>query len=434
VTRLTRRRSVCHALQRFPGAETARLREPVISNPFDPRVSAKLKIVQTEFPKDIMPHELATPGTATRLGSLDVLRGITVAFMILVNNGVGELAFGPLKHARWNGWTPTDMVFPTFVFLMGTSLVLSFESRLRRGVSRGALFVHIVRRSVILFLLGLLVNGFPLFPWETLRIYGVLQRFAICYLCVGSLYLLSRRVSTYVIVLLVALLGYWMIMTSIPVPGYGMPGVDIPLLDPDGNLVAHIDRLVFPGRLYEGVRDPEGLLSTLPAIGTTALGVLCAMWLRSSSDAVRKLAVLVAAGALSLMLGEFWSLWFPINKKLWTSSFVLFAGGWALLSFALCYWLVDMRGCTRRWTYVWMVFGTNAIAAYVFAELLQSTLNAISVKSAGAELSLQMFIFQKGFAVLGPPGVASLLYSSVFVAVCFLPVAWLHRRGIHVRV
>ncbi len=377
---------------------------------------------------------VATPVDATRLGSLDVIRGITVAFMILVNNSVDERAFGPLKHAHWNGWTPTDMVFPTFLFLMGTSLVFSFESRLRRETSRAALFMHVVRRSVILFLLGLLVNGFPLFPWDSWRIYGVLQRFAICYLCVGSLYLWSRRVSTYVSVLLVALIGYWLLMTMIPVPGYGIPGVNMPLLDQDGNLVAYVDRLVFPGRLYEGVRDPEGLLSSIPALGTTVLGVLCALWLRSSASRQRKSFGMLAAGTLGLVLGELLNPWFPINKKLWTSSFVLFAGGWSLVSFALCYWWVDIHGATRRWTAVWTTFGTNAITAYVFSELLAATLAAIPVTSAGAEVSLKLFIFQNCFAILASPGLARLLYAITFVAVCFLPVVWLRRKGILIKV
>jgi predicted acyltransferase len=377
---------------------------------------------------------LATPVATTRLGSLDVIRGITVAFMILVNNSVDELAYGPLKHVYWNGWTPTDMVFPTFLFLMGTSLVFSFESRLRREVSRTALLLHVVRRSLILFLLGLLVNGFPLFPLGSWRIYGVLQRFAVCYLFVGALYLWSRRVSTYLSVLLLVLIGYWLLMTLVPVPGYGLPGVNVPLLDPVGNIVAYVDRLVFPGRLYEGVRDPEGLLSSIPALGTTVLGVLCALWLRTSASSQRKMFGVLAAGILGMILGEVLNPWFPINKRVWTSSFVLFAGGWSLVAFALCYWWVDIHGATRRWTYLWTTFGTNAITAYIFSELLASTLDAIHVTNAGATLSLKLFIFQSGFASLGSPGLARLLYAIAYVAVCFLPVAFLRRMGIIIKV
>jgi predicted acyltransferase len=368
--------------------------------------------------------------TTKRLVSLDVLRGITIAFMILVNNG-GEYAYWPLKHSDWNGWTPTDLVFPTFLFLMGTSLVFSFESRLSRGASKKSLALHTLRRFVILFLLGLVVNGFPFFHLATLRIYGVLQRIAICFLVCSFLYLRDRRATSKIVLVVAALLGYWALMRLVPVPGYGVPGRDIPFLDKNANIVAWLDRHIFPGRLYEGVRDPEGLLSNIPALGTTLLGMLTAMWLRSKESLERKCAGMLGAGIVLILLGELWNPWFPINKKLWTSSYVLFAGGVSLLGFAICYWAVEIRGWKTGWTYYWLVFGTNAITAYVFAELLSSGLWAIVLKP---RLSLSGYLYTDVFQQAHPPGIGALLFAIAFVMVCWLAVWPLYVKRIFIKV
>ena len=368
--------------------------------------------------------------TSTRLISLDVLRGITIAFMILVNNG-GQFAFWPLQHSDWNGWTPTDLVFPTFLFLMGTSLVFSFESRLSRGVSRSSLALHTLRRFVILFLLGLVVNGFPFFHPATLRIYGVLQRIAICFLVCSFLYLWDRRAASKIVLVIAALLGYWALMRLVPVPGYGVPGRDIPFLDKDANIVAWLDRHLLPGRLYEGVRDPEGLLSNIPALGTTLLGMLTAMWLRTKASMERKCAGMLGAGVVFILLGELWNPWFPINKKLWTSSYVLFAAGVALLCLALCYWAVEIRGWKKGWTYYWLVFGTNAISAYVLSELLSSTLDSIRL---GPRLTLGGLLYMHIFQKAQPPGLGALLYALAFVMVCWLVILPLYRKRIFIKV
>jgi predicted acyltransferase len=367
--------------------------------------------------------------TSTRLISLDVLRGITIAFMILVNNG-GPDSYWPLKHSDWNGWTPTDLVFPTFLFLMGTSLVFSFESRLLRGVSKGNLALHTLRRFVILFLLGLVVNGFPYFHLSTLRIYGVLQRIAICFLICSFLYLWDRGAKSKIVFIVATLLGYWILMRFVPVPGYGVPGRDIPFLDKNANLVAWLDRHIFPGRLYQGVRDPEGLLSDIPAIATTLLGMLTGMWLRTKDSLKRKCLGMLGSGVVLILLGELWNPWFPINKKLWTSSYVLFAAGVSLLGLALCYWAVEIRGWKKGWTYYWLVFGTNAITAYVLSELLASGLSAIKL-APNRTLSGYLYdVFQR----VHPPGIGALLFSLAFVMVCWLVVWPLYVKRIFIKV
>ncbi|HEX4007411.1 MAG TPA: heparan-alpha-glucosaminide N-acetyltransferase domain-containing protein [Acidobacteriaceae bacterium] len=381
--------------------------------------------------------ERPSAAASPRMLSLDVLRGITIAFMIMVNNNGGH-AYWPFEHSAWNGWTPTDLVFPTFLFLVGVTTVMSIESRIRRGNSPASQVPHILRRFVLLFLLGIFVNGFPKFPWEHLRIYGVLQRIALCYLLAGLLWLAvrssQRKVATLTAILAACLLGYWILMRFVPVPGYGVPGRDIPLLDKDANLVAWLDRHIFPGRLYEGTRDPEGLLSDIPSLATAILGMLTAVWLRTTRSLQSKCAGLLAAGILCILLGELWNPWFPINKKLWTSSYVLFAAGCSLVLWALCMFLSDIKGWKQGWTGFWLVFGMNAIFAYVLSEVLSSLLWTITVRSsAGPPINLGGWIYAHVFQSIQPSGVASLIYSICFMLVCWLPTAVLYRRKIFLK-
>lgn len=258
-----------------------------------------------------------------RLLSLDVLRGITIAFMILVNNS-GEGAWSFMHHAAWNGLTPTDLVFPTFLFVVGVSIVLSVDARLARGAWPAQLAWHTLWRAAILFLLGFVGNGYPFFRLQHFRVYGVLQRIALCYLVVGLLYLWDRRVWTKVAALAAALVGYWVLLRCVPVPGAGLPGRDIPFLDPNLNIVNWLDQHMFPYHLYEdwtthNLRDPEGLLSTIPAVGTTLLGLLTGMWLRGQRAVRDKTLGLAAATVACLATGYLWSLWFPLNKKMSTT-------------------------------------------------------------------------------------------------------------------
>lgn len=362
--------------------------------------------------------------------------------MILVNNnGDEERAFWPLRHASWNGFTPTDLVFPTFLFLVGISLVFATESRLARGVSKSSIFLSALRRAVILYLLGLLVNSFPLFHLDTMRFYGVLHRIAICYLIASILLLISRGWRSKVAVLVACLAGYWALMRFVPVPGYGIPTHITPINDPNGNLAAYIDRALFSANhLFERTRDPEGLLSTIPAIGTILLGVLTGLWIRTGRTLAQKIRGIALAGISSVVLGLLWNPWFPINKKLWTSSFVLFAGGLSLLLLALTMFLVDRhpsgdpdidRHRSFRLLFPFFVFGTNSIAAYVISELLAGALGSIRV---GAHSNLLRWTYQQIHAVIPNSALASLAFSLLFVLVCWIPVYGLYRKRIFLKV
>jgi predicted acyltransferase len=379
------------------------------------------------------PQTLVNP--TRRWVSLDVARGITIAFMILVNNGgSGKYSYSQLEHSAWNGWTLTDLVFPSFLFIAGISIVFSNAARLARGESKTALRLHVIRRAVILFLLGLVVNGFPLFHLGTLRIYGVLQRIAICFLFASLLYLWNSRAWVAATVAVVALLSYWILMRWVPIPGIGAPTHSVPLLDPNQNWVAYLDRKIFPGRLYEGVRDPEGLLSNIPAMGTILFGVLTGIWLRRPKALSTKAAGLLVASLSGLLLGNLWNVWFPINKKLWTSSYVLFAAGCTLLLLTLCFYAVEIKQWTRGWTFPWLVFGSNAITAYVFSELLSSALSTIFVHDGGRITDLQQYIYLHWFFPIINPSFGSLLYALAFVLVCFVPVLLLYRKKIFIKI
>src|SRR5271166_2566198 len=258
---------------------------------------------------EIAKQTVDLPERQDRIVSLDVFRGVTIAAMILVNNPGSTAAYGPLKHARWNGWTPTDLIFPFFLFIVGVSLVFSFASRLRRGDSRNALVLHALRRSAIIFAIGLLLNGLPGFHLATWRIPGVLQRIAVAYLAAALITLYSRTRAR-IVWITSLLLGYWVLMRFVPVPGYGIPTHDIALLDPNAILAAYLDRKLMLGHLWEGTRDPEGVLSTLPAIATALCGVLTGEWLHSNRSPKLKAAWMFGSGAAVLIAGELWGIWF----------------------------------------------------------------------------------------------------------------------------
>jgi predicted acyltransferase len=364
--------------------------------------------------------------------SLDLFRGATIAGMILVNNAGDErTTYWPLKHAQWNGWTPTDLVFPSFLFIVGVAMAYSFSSRLKRGESRQKLLGHVLWRGLILFALGMFLNGFPneyhLASW---RVYGVLQRIAVCYVISAILALWTSR-RTWIVAAVSCLAGYWIVMRYLPVPGFGVPGHDIPFLDPDRNLAAWLDRKLLAGHLYDGTRDPEGVISTIPAIATSLLGLLTGDWLRSARSPISKVPGMLALGVLGVVAGEIFDLWFPINKNLWTSSFVVFTAGAALLCLGLCYWVLDVEQWRGRWTKFFLVFGMNPIAAYVLAETIAHSIDRMTAKNG---MNWQEALYQRLFAPWASPYHASLLYAISFVLMCWAVMWLLYRKGVFLKI
>jgi predicted acyltransferase len=381
----------------------------------------------------------AVSGPTKRLLSLDVVRGITIAFMIMVNNNGGHGSWHFMNHAVWNGLTPTDLVFPTFVFVVGVSVVFAFEARLAKGMPKAQLAKHTAIRAVVLFVFGMIINGFPFFHLEHFRVYGVLQRIAVCYLVVGLFYLYDKRVSTKVAALVAALVGYWILVRWVPVPGLGVPGRDIPFMDMNRNLVSWIDQHILPHHLYlyhpdYNTRDPEGLLSNLPAIGTALLGVLTGIWLRTVRAAREKFAGLAMGAVACLLFGYLWALWFPLNKNMWTSSYVLVAAGYSLTLLTLCYWAIEVRDWRSGWTFAWVVFGSNAIGAYVFSELAPSIFWLVQVHEGTRAVTLQEWLMQRFYEAFLPVGWAQFGWSVSIAVFCFIPVWILYRKKIFLKV
>jgi predicted acyltransferase len=385
-----------------------------------------------------------------RVLAVDVLRGITIAFMILVNDpGDWNHVYAPLDHAEWNGWTVTDLVFPTFLFLIGASLIFSLQSRIARGDSRWALAGHIVRRGAILFAIKLFFSIYPHLHFANMRIYGVLTRIAICYVIAGLICLVTRKISHLAAISAVLLVGYWALLRFVPVPGFGVPTHDVPFLDPDGNLTSWIDRdvmgflerTIHVGKLYRVTRDPEGLLSTLPAVATVLLGSITAIFMRNERyTPATKRNGLAAAGIVCIAAGELWSRTFPINKNMWTSSYVLLAAGIALVGLALLYWLIDMLriqeksrfGRAALWP--WLVFGSNAIVAYCMADFIVETLGWIKVPDAGRSIGVSSWAYLHLFARGHSTEITSLAFAIAFVALCFVPNWLLWRKQIFVKI
>ncbi|HEU4647539.1 MAG TPA: heparan-alpha-glucosaminide N-acetyltransferase domain-containing protein, partial [Gemmatimonadales bacterium] len=356
------------------------------------------------------------PRASARLVSLDVFRGLTVAGMLLVNDpGSWSAIYPPLRHSAWHGWTATDLIFPFFLFIVGITTHLSLSARRARGDAERALVRQVARRGTIIILLGLLLAAFPFFPAERLiqlRIPGVLQRIGLVYLCTGLLVLKSSP-RTQAIIAALLLVGYWLLLTLVPVPGVG-PAT---LAPPAATLPAWVDRLLLDGHLWAETRtwDPEGPLSTLPAIGTGLLGVVAGRWLTRPGPLAERLNQLFAGGALAVVAGLMWNWVFPINKNLWTSSYVLFTAGMAAVALATCIWLIEVRKVIG-WSRPFVVFGVNPIVAFVGSEMMARLIySVIEVPYRGDTVSLQSAIYLSAFASWLPPQLASLAFALVFV-------------------
>jgi len=372
-----------------------------------------------------------------RLLSLDIFRGLAVAGMIIVDNpGSDDHAFWAIKHADWNGWTPADLIFPSFLFLVGISIVFSVESRLRRGETRGEILSHALKRSFLLIVIGLLVNASPIYGFDlhTFRFEGVTQRIALCYL-VTALLELYAGLRWQIVALAGCLAVYWVLLRFAPVPGVGTPGHEIPFMDPDQNIAAWLDRKLFMGHLYNGTRDPEGILHTIPAIGTTLIGLLAGHWLHMRRSAETICAGLAGFGVVGLIAGKVWNLSFPINKNLWTSSFALFTGGFALLFMALLYWVVEVKKWRGWWTMPILVLGMNAIAGFVADSLVYGPGYTFLATGPGGQKmnwheAAQAFLERTGLSA----AYASLAYSLCALAFCWLLLWGLWRKKIFLKV
>lgn len=344
-----------------------------------------------------------------------------MASMVLVNNaGDGRTTFAPLLHAKWHGWTFTDLVFPFFLWIVGVSMTFSYARRVEEGADRRKLLLHSLRRALLIFLIGVALNGFPYFNFSTIRIPGVLQRIAVCFFIASAIYLYtSWRGQVSAIVIFCA--AYWILMTTYPVPGYG-PGV----LEPVGSFEQYIDWLLLPGHLYSQTKvwDPEGFVSTLPAIANVLFGVLAGTLLRRDDlHPAEKTSWVMVGGSLLVAAGGFLDLFMPINKQLWTPPYAIFSSGLAALAFGCFYWFIDIRQ-RRGWCQWLVIFGSNALVIYALSGLFAKALSLSGIRQP---------LYENVFAALAPPYLASLLYALMHVAVMYLFATVMYHRKWFIR-
>ncbi len=368
-----------------------------------------------------------------RLLALDVFRGMTIAGMILVNNpGTWSAIYSPLKHAEWHGITPTDYIFPFFLFIVGVAIPLALGKRIEDGTITKDVYLKILRRTATIFLLGLFLAAFPFFDFSNLRIPGVLQRIAVCYL-IASILFLHFDWKKLTIISVVLLFVYWALMTLIAVPGCAVTTID----DKACNLAAYLDRLILTeNHIWKQAKvfDPEGLLSTIPAIVTTISGILTGMWLKRDKSNYEKVSALFFFGIVLIALGWAWNFFFPINKALWTSSYVVFTSGLALCFLGFCYWLIDIKGF-HRWAKPFVIFGVNALALYVFSGILTKILILIKVGGAdGKTTSLWGWIFQNIFLSIAEPINASLMFAVSYILLWLFLMWLLYRKRIFIKI
>jgi predicted acyltransferase len=378
-----------------------------------------------------------------RLISLDAFRGFTIAGMILVNNpGSWSHIYPQLEHAEWNGWTFTDWIFPFFLWIVGVAMTFSFSARSIKGDSRQKILMNVVRRSCIIFLLGLFLSGFPFgllwnhsFSFSSIRIPGVLQRIAVCYL-IGSFMYLFASMRGIIIAIGTLFVSYALMMFYIPVPEIGAG-----LFEKGRNFAAYIDSLLLNGHMWSATKswDPEGIVSTLPAIATTLLGALTGDYLRLSTHSkTEKSAWMFVFGAGMLLIGAIFDMWMPINKNLWTVSYSIFMGGWALCVFGIFYFLIDARGI-KKWAHPFVVYGMNAIFVFVLSGILGRMLilmkfNVQLSEGSFMDVPLKTIIMQNLFEPFFSPINASLLFAILWIIVLYGVVWGMYKKRWFVKV
>ena len=366
----------------------------------------------------------------SRLLSLDIFRGITIASMILVNNPGNDHVYAPLEHSVWNGCTPTDLIFPSFLFMAGVSIVYAMQTK-RDTVSHSKLLLNAFRRMVTLIIISWLIQLFYHHSLVTLRFPGVLQRIAVVYFIATCIYVKTSQ-KTRDWFFAIALIGYYVIMTFIPVPDGHAPN-----LNPETNFGAWLDRTIFTtNHLWRSSKtwDPEGLLGTLPAIGTALFGIRVGTWIkRTDRDATTKTSWLFVYGICAILLGLIWDLFFPINKALWTSSFVLYAGGLSTLGLTFCYWFIDVLG-HKKALWPFLVFGTNSILAYILADIVPGLISFFHFNHNGKSLKGMQFFYQTLFAPYFSPINASVLDAFGLVVLIWLVMYPLYVKKILIRV
>ncbi|MBV9880357.1 MAG: DUF5009 domain-containing protein [Gemmatirosa sp.] len=393
-----------------------------------------------------------------RLLSLDVFRGLTVAGMLLVNDpGSWGAIYPPLEHAEWHGWTPTDLIFPFFLFIAGITTQLSLNARRAQGADERDIVRQILRRGVLIFLFGLAVNFFPGFQWgdvpgiahadvaqrigyrlEHLRIFGVLQRIGVAY-TLAALLTLRTTLKQQVVILATLLYGYWFLMTVAPVPGSGGVMGQLLLHQPGATLDAWLDRTILtPNHMWvggDGLRDPEGLLSTIPAVGTAMFGNLAGRWIGQQGRPIHeRLSGMFAAGAIGMMLGLMWHWSFPINKSLWTSSYALFCAGMASVALATVIWLVDVQQW-KAWATPFVAFGMNPMLAFVGSGITARMIYTIlRVNWDGRPISPVEATYRTFVGWGLEPRNASLLFALCFVGAFYLVLRACLKRGIVLKV
>ena len=367
----------------------------------------------------------------SRLLSLDVFRGITVMGMILVNNpGDWGHVYWPLLHAPWHGCTPTDLIFPFFLFIVGVSISYALDKAKSRPESHGEVILKVIKRGLTLFGLGLFLSLYPKFDFATVRIPGVLQRIGIVFI-VCSIIFLKTNLKTQIFIGLLVLVAYYILMNFVPVPGIGPAN-----LEPTTNLGAWIDHNLLEGHLYKKTKvwDPEGPFSTIPAVATGLLGVLAGSVLKSSESASTKIRKMCIVGGLCTLAGLALQGVFPINKALWTSTYVLFAGGLAMLGLALCYWVIDIKQW-RAWTPPFLYFGVNAIIVFFLSGIIPRTLFLIKIQDGATTINAQQWLYQRLFTSwIADPYAASLAGALFFLLIWFFILRQMYRANIIVKV